>query len=126
MQCDDQFGDDFVGAGEIDQADPGEVEQGLGAIVLAEGGHQPVTDGRPGGTRDQVAICVAGGLAEDGIQRNDPVCHVASLPGTSSVTWAPGNQASPVVIGGASSHGGTIATRAVPLRIAILPCQRAR
>ena len=41
-------------------------------------------------------------------------------------TWAPGNAGRPSCNGTSSSHFGTIAMRAVPLRIAILPSQRAR
>src|SRR3989454_6698771 len=41
-------------------------------------------------------------------------------------TWAPGNAGRPSFKGTSSSHLGTIAMRAVPLRIAILPSQRAR
>src|SRR2546426_1959634 len=41
-------------------------------------------------------------------------------------TWAPGNAGRPSFKGTSSSHLGTIAMRAVPLRIAILLSQRAR
>src|SRR5437016_7813103 len=58
----------------------------------------------------------------------DVLYHRSADPcsGMMMSTWAPGKGGRPSFKGTSSSHGGTIAMRAVPLRIAILPVQRTR
>jgi hypothetical protein len=50
----------------------------------------------------------------------------ASWAGMVTCNWAPGKKERSSTSGTSSSHAGTMAIRAVPLRTLILPCHRCR
>src|SRR5207244_40339 len=75
----------------------------------------------PGGPRDQVRIDAGNRFLEHRVHV-DALYHrfVDPCSGMMMSTWAPGKAGRPSFKGTSSSHFGTIAIRAVPLRIAIL------
>ena len=117
-----QLGHDLVGAAEVEQLDVGEVEQGGEAVGAGQGLLDAVPDGGAGGAGDEVAVGRGDGLAQQ-VADADGLDHraSASCAGMMICTWAPGKNGRCSPSGTSSSHGGTIASRAVPLRIEILP-----
>ena len=81
---------------------------------------------RPG---DQVGVKARDGLLQNRVHhdvRNHFFGDPPSCSGMINSTCDPGNAGNPSFNGTSSSQRGTIAIRAVPLRIAIFPSQRAR
>src|SRR5712691_3311468 len=131
----DQFGDDLVGARIVEAANPGEVHHRDAAgreIPLDVFAYRA-----PGGPRDEIGVETGDRLLEHGVY-HDELNHCFDGPpgppgpfsdtcsGMMSRTCDPGNAGNPSFSGTSSSQRGTIAMRAVPLRIATLPSQRAR
>src|SRR6185503_1509192 len=118
----EQLGDDLVGAAEIEQLDAGEIEQGGEAAGVRHGLLDSVPDGGAGGAGDEVPVGRGDDLAQQ-VADVDGLDHRASASwaGMMICTWAPGKNGRCSPNGMSSSHGGTIASRAVPLRIEILP-----
>ena len=121
-----ELGDDFIGTGEVHQADGGEVEVGLLARRFLERLEHALAHRGAGGSGDEVGVGRGHGLVQQAFQADHGAHPATSRAGITMVTCEPGNHASPSVIGGSSSHAGGMHTRAVPDRIEILPCQRAR
>src|SRR2546428_9992527 len=132
-----QFRHDLIGAGIVDTADAREVDardRHLAGPVRPPGPPQsrdrlldPLAHHAAGGTRDQVRVEAGDGLLEHRMHV-DVLYHGSVDPcsGMMMRTWAPGKGGRPSFSGTSSSHFGTIAMRAVPLRIAIFPSQRTR
>ena len=124
-----QLRDDFVGAGVVDAADAGEIDARDRHVPF--GGRHLTLDAlahdAPGGPRDQVGIDAGNRFLEHRVHV-DALYHrfVDPCSGMMMSTWAPGKAGRPSFKGTSSSHFGTIAIRAVPLRIAILPSHRVR
>ena len=118
----EQLGHDLVGAAEIEQLDAGEVEQRGEAVGARHGLLDTVPDGGAGGAGDEVPVGRGDRLAQQ-VADVDGLDHRASASwaGMMICTWAPGKNGRCSPSGMSSSHGGTIASRAVPLRIEILP-----
>src|SRR5262249_38361407 len=93
---------------------------------VAEHREDAMANGGAGGTRDEVAIRRRYRLAEHDVEPDDRAHRGASLPGITIVTCEPGNHGRVSIRGSSSSHAGTMATRAVPLRTEIFPSHRAR
>src|SRR6266545_912477 len=131
----DQLRDDLVGARIVEAADAGEIHHGDGAwrkIPL-----DIFTDRAPGGPRDEVGIEPGDRLLQYGVYHDvwnhcfdgppgPPGPFSDSCSGMMSSTCDPGNTGNPSFSGTSSSQRGTIAMRAVPLRMATFPSQRAR
>src|SRR5216117_395396 len=127
-----QLGHDLVGAGVVDAPDAGEVHAGdrdLAGVPppapdrpLDPLSHPPAR--RP---RDEVRVDARDRLLEHRVHV-DVLYHRSADPcsGMMMSTCAPGKGGRPSFRGTSSSHFGTIAMRAVPLRIAIFPSQRTR
>src|SRR5213594_1909790 len=127
----DELGDDFIRAGIIEAPDAGEIHDRDGA------GEQIPLDvfanRAPGGPRDEVGVEPGDRLLQDGLHHDvwnhrfdDPPAFSVTCSGMMSRTCDPGNAGNPSFNGTSSSQRGTIAMRAVPLRMATLPSQRAR
>src|SRR6266545_635707 len=126
----DQLRDDLVGARIIETADAGEIHHRdgtRGKIPLDVFPHCSA-----GRARHQVGVKTGDRLLENGMHHDvwnhhffdDPFSD--SCSGMMSRTCDPGNSGNPSFSGTSSSQRGTIAMRAVPLRMATLPSQRAR
>src|SRR5213593_198345 len=126
-----EFGHDLVGAGIVQAADAGEVHDGDGAwreIPL-----DVFANRAPGGPRDEVGVETGDRLLQNRMHHDmwnhrcdDPPAFSATCSGMINRTCDPGNAGNPSLSGTSSSQRGTIAIRAVPLRMATLPSQRAR
>ena len=123
-----QAGEHLVGAGAIDQPDGGEIEHhdAVAGGCRVELGFDAVAHGTAGRAGDEVVIGQAGPRQDTANVDLGGHCLVCASAGMTSCTCAPGNGASPSVSGASSSHSGTMAMRAVPLLMLILPCQRPR
>ena len=123
----EELGHHFVCATEIEELDVGEVEQGRCAIGLGERRLDAVANRGAGRPSDEVAVRGRGGLTQEGADP-DSLDHRDSVSGAGMVicTWAPGKNGRCSLNGTSSSHTGTIASRAVPLRIEILPSHLSR
>src|SRR2546426_9883515 len=126
----DQLRYDLIGARIVEAADAGEIHHGdrAGEKISLDVFANRAT----GGSRDEVGVKTGDRLLQDGLNHDmwnhhffgDPFSD--SCSGMMSRTCDPGNVGNPSLSGTSSSHRGTIAIRAVPLRIATLPSQRAR
>jgi len=124
----DELGDDLVGARAVDEPYRREVEDDdVHAAHTAQLGLDGGAHGAARGTGHQVVVELAEGAGEDpaDVDLGDHRASCASA-GMTSCTWAPGNGASPSASGTSWSHGGTMAMRAVPLRMLSFPCHRTR
>src|SRR5690606_20765536 len=124
-----QLGDDLVGAREVEDGHLREVDQreraNARALEARLDGHADRAAGGPG---DQMGVQRRDGALEhladvDGQRVQRQIAH-ASRAGSTIEIWAPGKGARWSTRGGVSSHGGTWAMRAVPLRTEIAPFQR--
>src|SRR3989454_4824670 len=125
-----QLGHDLVGAGIVDAADAGEVDAGDRDLADAAARDRPLDPLAHHPARrscDEVRVDARDRLLEHRVHV-DVLYHRSADPcsGMMMRTWAPGKGGRPSFSGTSSSHFGTIAMRAVPLRIAILPSQRTR
>src|SRR6266700_6147567 len=125
-----QLRDDLVGARIIEAPDAGEIHHRNGPR-----GKIPLDvfpNRSAGGACHEVGVETGHGLLENGVHHDlrnhyffdDPFSD--SCSGMMSRTCDPGNAGNPSFSGTSSSQRGTIAMRAVPLRMATLPSQRAR
>src|SRR2546422_3211976 len=127
----DELGNDLIPAGIVEATDPGKIHHGDRAwreIPL-----DVFANRAAGGPRDEVGIETGDRLLQNGVHHDvwnhcfdDPPALSDTCSGMMSRTCDPGNAGNPSLSGTSSSQRGTIAIRAVPLRMAIFPSQRAR
>ena len=87
-----QLGDDLFGAGEVEQLDVGEVQQGGEAVGTGEGDLDAVPDRGAGGPGDEMAIGRGRRLTQQ-VTDPDGLDHLLStscVAGMVICTWAPG------------------------------------
>src|SRR5216683_133433 len=124
-----QLRHDLVGARVVDAAHPREVDPGhrQGVGDAGQGALDVRAHEAARGPRDEVCEHARARFLERRVHV-DLLDHrwLDPCSGIMMSTWAPGNAGRPSFKGTSSSHGGTMAMRAVPLRMAILPSQRTR
>ena len=118
----EQLGDDFIGAAQVDQLDLREVQQRSQTVGICQGCLDPGAHRGPRGAGDEVPIGGCDSLPQN-VSHPDRPDHrdFGSCAGMMICTWAPGNEGRWSLSGMSSSHGGTIDSRAVPLRMEIFP-----
>src|SRR2546427_10269984 len=126
----DQLGHDLIGTRIVEATDAREIHHGDGSRSKVP--LDIFANRATGGPGDEVGVKTGDRLLQDGLEPDmwkhnffsDPFSD--SCSGMMSRTCDPGNVGNPSLSGTSSSHRGTIAIRAVPLRMATLPSQRAR